>query len=784
MPPRLVSPHFVGRVAELGVLSDALGRADGGEPATVVVGGEAGVGKTRLVEELSRRAAAGGALVLAGRAVEMGGDGLPFAPLVEALRALVRTIGADGVDRLLPGRRVELARLLPELAAPAAAGAADQPPGVGRLFDLVLSLLERLSADGPVVLVVEDLHWADRSTRDLLAFLVRGLRTARVLLVVTYRSDELRRGHPLRGLLAEVDRLRRVERIVLDRFDRVEVAAQIRGILSAEPRLDLVERVYERSEGNAFFVEELVCADRAGSCHGLTPSLRDLLLARVEELSERAQRVLRVAASGGAPRGPPAARDRRRHAAGGAVRRAAGGGREERARRRRRRRDVRVPPRAGPGGVARRRAAGRARPAHTAFAEDLERDPALAGGGPAAASEIAYHWYAAHDTARALPAALAAADAAVTGYAYAEALHHLERALRMWERAPDPAGRTGVDHLAVLERAVDAARHAGEPQRALALARAAVEEAARAGDPVRRALLLERQGYLVRVAGLSNGVAEYEEAVRLVPVGPPSVPRTRVLESLAHALALVPQLARARQVGEEALAVARAVGCRAGEASALGHLGGILVCLGQAETGVDMMRWSRTLAEQVGDDEVVLTDHVNESDALDALGRHEEAIEVAQAGRRLAHRVGWARTTGTFLAGNVVEPLLKLGRWEEADRILAEAFELAPAGVHAYFLHRLRGDLAVARGDLDTAASDLRVARHVLDHRDSGAQYTLPVFRLDAELSVWAGRPEGVPEVAVAALDGVRPSEVTRYAAPLLAWAMRAAADTAARARD
>src|SRR5215218_6835394 len=314
MTATLTSPTFVGRTEELARLAAAADRAAAGTPTAVLVGGEAGVGKTRLVGELVASARQAGATVLVGGCVELGGEGMPFAPLIEALRPFVRDLDEPELARLVPGRaRAELARLLPELAAPAGAGAGagERPafggdPGPwsdrGRLFELLLVLLERLGAERPAVLVVEDLHWADRSTRDLLAFLHRNLRHGRLLLVMTYRSDELHRRHPLRPFLAELDRGRRAERLELDRFGRDEVAAQLAGIMGAPAPAELTERIHARSGGNAFFVEELAAVAGPGA-HAdgeLPPSLRDTLLARIELLAEPTQQVLGVASAAGA----------------------------------------------------------------------------------------------------------------------------------------------------------------------------------------------------------------------------------------------------------------------------------------------------------------------------------------------------------------------------------------------------------------------------------------------------------------------------------------------------
>jgi predicted ATPase len=211
MAPRISSPVLVGRAGEVARLRAALQRAAAGQPATVVVAGEAGVGKTRLMGELLRQASELGAVALTGGCLDVGDGVLAYAPLVEALRSLAGLLDPEELERVLDGARGELARLVPELAPPAAAPgdlAPEEPVGgpltPGRMFELLLGVLHRLAERRPVLLVVEDLHWADRSTRDLLGFLVRNLRGG-VALVLSYRSDELHRRHPLRPFLAELD---------------------------------------------------------------------------------------------------------------------------------------------------------------------------------------------------------------------------------------------------------------------------------------------------------------------------------------------------------------------------------------------------------------------------------------------------------------------------------------------------------------------------------------------------------------------------------------------------
>jgi DNA-binding CsgD family transcriptional regulator len=221
MSEGMQSPVFVGRRDEVASLVALLHRARDGDPGFAIIAGEAGVGKTRLAGELSVYAADAGFTVLTGHCVELGAEGLPLAPLIDALRTLARTTPAAELAEVLGPARRGLGRLLPELdPRPAQDPGPDPAAGgiqVAQLLELVLGLLGRLSARQPLMLVFEDLHWADQSTRELVAFLVRSLRGVSVLLLATYRSDELNRRHPLRPLIASWERLRSVERLELRR---------------------------------------------------------------------------------------------------------------------------------------------------------------------------------------------------------------------------------------------------------------------------------------------------------------------------------------------------------------------------------------------------------------------------------------------------------------------------------------------------------------------------------------------------------------------------------------
>src|SRR5215207_4505523 len=296
MSRRVSSATFVGRSAELELLGGALEQAARGRPAFVFLGGESGVGKTRLLREFESRARARGARVLLGQCLELGGAQIPYAPIVAALRPLARGLADAGSDELPQATRNALADLMPELGGTGSRTDDEPSARQGRLFEAMLSLLERLGRDAPVLLAVEDLHWADGSTRDFITFLVRSAREERICLVVTYRTDELHRRHPLRPLIAELERAAGVDRLGLERFDRDEVMEQLAGIVGEPPSHELADKLYCRSHGNALYTEELLAASEGGDSWLLPETLRDALMARVERLSPAGQAVVRIAA--------------------------------------------------------------------------------------------------------------------------------------------------------------------------------------------------------------------------------------------------------------------------------------------------------------------------------------------------------------------------------------------------------------------------------------------------------------------------------------------------------
>ncbi|WKD32441.1 helix-turn-helix transcriptional regulator [Streptomyces xanthophaeus] len=791
---RSVSPVFVGRADELAVLTDALTRAAGQEPQAMLIGGEAGVGKTRLTEEFLCEADRRGAVVAVGGCVEIGAEGLPFAPFSTALRTLHRLLPGE-LAAAAAGQEDELARILPELG--------DTPRGphdeesTARLFELTARMLERLAADRTVVLVLEDLHWADTSTRHLLSYLFRTLAGGRLVIVATYRADDVHRRHPLRPLLAELDRLRTVQRIELSRFNRAEVRRQLAGILAAQPDEDFVDSVFDRSDGNAFFVEELVASKESGCRTGLTESLRDLLLVRVEVLPDETQRLVRIVAEGGSTVEYPLL-----HAVAGltedelieALRAAVGA-------------NILLATPDGDGyrfrhSLVREAVSDDLLPGERArvnrrYAEAMEADGSLVRAEERVI-RLASYWYHANDPAKALPAVLAASVAARRRHAYSEQLRLLERAMDLWDSAPedvrealrpadytevyppcgcDPA-TTALQRLDLLAEATVAARYGGERDRALKITKTALRLLEDDGDPLRAAWFWTERSRLIAGLGRGDGWEEIARAQDLVRGLPPSQVHAEVLVRAASWGMLHKPGPGNLAAAERAVEYARMVGAEETELNARITVGALLTDSGDAPGGLAEMHAVRERATKLGLTMLAGRAHINLTSQLESLGRSREAVELAEQGAELVRR-SRLMDSEAWVCGNKAESLYSLGRWDEAAeaarRTLLVGQSAAPRGSASARL----AYLALAHGELTEAAHQLAAAHaHFGNHETRPQpQHRIPLYRLAIGVAAAEGRLADVrAETSAAAAYGF-PLGQHRYAWPLLLAAATAEAD-------
>jgi DNA-binding CsgD family transcriptional regulator/uncharacterized small protein (DUF1192 family) len=776
----LVSPILVGRQAEFAALQDALGQALAGQPTAVVVSGEAGVGKSRLVGELGERAQQAGARVLVGGCVEFGGEGIPFGPVIDVLRTLASELGIDELGERLGPARAEIARLFPELDDGSQPRSADD--GISRIPELVLGLIARLAAERALVMVFEDVQWADPSTLELISLLVRGLSN-RVLLICTVRFDELHRAHPFRRMAGRWEQQRAVERLELERLGAEEVGAQIQAILDQRPDGQLVELVFERSEGIPLFVEELLSAVRDGriSQDYLPPSLRDVLLARVDQLSDGAQHALRVASASG--RWAPEA-----------LLSVVAGMREDElyaALREIVEHQLLIVDPAGRGYAFRHALArasiyedllpGERARLHRAYAEAVEGDAELAGPGIGAATMLAHHWVAAHNLPKALAASVDAGDRVAAAAAPTEAQRHYELALELWTEVPDAERLAGRPYRELLEAAARAAHHAGSNDRAMALFDQAAEEIEREDDPARLALLLSRRSRALDDAGRSDdAVADLERAIELLP-DTPTEASAEVLASLARTMVLREDFARASEAARRAVEAGLAVGAVDDASDARITLGHTMAHQGDLEAGLELMIEGRDGALREGFAWTAIRGYISLSDTLLMLGRYDEAAVTADEGRVLAEQMGFSRTAGAFLRGNKAEALFRSGRFDEALSCGAPTTETE--GVWAGTLTLLRAEVHVVAGRQREAELELRIVRRQLG-ASTTPQYALPIAQVEAECARLAGEPDralGIIELALASnpLTGVE-----RYRWPLVWIGSRIAADLTALGND
>jgi DNA-binding CsgD family transcriptional regulator len=688
---RISSPELIGRAAELSSLHAALEDARAGQGRVVVVEGDAGLGKTRLVEHFTSQA--GGVRVLAGGGVPLAAD-VPYAPMIEVFRALA-ALYPPAADELLPRDR------------PAGAG----PPGSARLLGLAADAVRAAAGQAPVVVVIEDLHWADASTRDLVSYLARVLRRDPVLLLVTVRAEELHPARPVAEMVSELARTPHAERLVLNPLDRDEVASQLRGITGVTPPATMVDQMVTRAAGNPFFTEELLAA--SADPGALPATVREVLLTRVARLPAPGRRVLQAAAVLG--RSMP-------HELLAAVTDPAD-------------MNAGLPPAVahrllepdGNGYVFRHPLIQEAvyadvlpaarRDLHARAAAQLAATSAAATVTEMAGHVVqaAYHWRAAGAADRALAAAVRAGGLAAAAHAPAEALAWYEYALGAWDLVPAAASVAGIEQIALMERAAEAASVAGNNIRAQALGRQVLALVDPAAEPVRAALRWERLGRFFWLTGDQGASWDaYEQALRTVPAEP-SAARARVLAATAQSLMLRSLHLSARTYAEQAIAVSREVGAQAEEAHARNTLGCSLAALGRDTEGIRLLEEALVMARRGSDEAEVGRCLINLTENLAITRRCADAVRVGDAGIAEAAQLGLARVHGLVILGGALLARYLLGRWDEVDRLASEALNSEPEGMSSVPLRLARARVVLARGQLGTATEDLTALQTVLD---------------------------------------------------------------------
>lgn len=754
--PAAAAAGLFGRDREMAVLMDGLERARSGAPSTILLGGDAGIGKTRLLSEFVSRVSDH---ALWGGCLPMGERGVPFLPLIEMLRSLdpdVRQSLPPALDVIAPGG--------PERTS-------NRPASRAHVFQAVIDLLGELASQGPVIVVVEDIHWADRSTRDLIDFVIGLLHEQRILLVASFRSDDMPPDHPLRLSLAEWIRRPSVDRIDLEPLSSeagLQLVAQL--LTNHEVTREQALGLVARADGNPFFIEELAASGPFDT--GPPQRMRDLLLRRTHRLDPDLLRLLRVASAGGTNIDEDllsrvAAFDldttqaflrtgidellltidhkgcRFRHALLAETLH-----------------DDLLP-------LERREF-------HGAYADALK-----AGHGPVRPGELAAHLAEAGRVDEAVIAWVAAGHAAESQFAFAEAVASYKSALERWDDAIDPVGDTGSSRIDLLRRLAETAFLAGDARLACDMAREAVDEIDADNDPVAAALVHQRLARYVRNTNdRDQSLAIQERAVALVPKSPPTPERAEVVSGLALILQFENRYHDARDLSKQAIDVAVATGAIEAEVRARNTLGETVCVIEDLDRGLALIEEALDLAQRSGN-------------------AHEQARSLwnMQANRffggRMADFVANSSSTIEILRYtqphwipdhmvDTADALQMIGRWDEADEIIEEVKRTHPL----LAAHLGVPELLVARQELGKA-KELVAAQAEILVGFAGPDVTGRVLNLvnRADIALAEGDAAAAIDLIQEALERYPDVEKPIYISQGLAIALRAAADLARNAR-
>ncbi|MFI7599488.1 AAA family ATPase [Actinoplanes sp. NPDC049681] len=723
---------LVGRTDILTSIQADLLAAGPGGTAAVFVTGESGVGKSRLLREAADAMRAAGAAVLSGACLDIG-DASPLHPVLQALRQA----GAQ------PG--------------PAAADPAQD--GAGALLERVSQELRSLARGRRLLLVLDDLQWADRSTRQMLLYLLAGLGEISLSVLAAVRSESLHGAHPLRRVLAELRRLRSVRVLDLAPLDQDATAELVMAIAGDGVAPEDADRVFKRSGGNPFVAEELARDLRDGRVE-LSDTLREIFLSRVDELPQHAHDVVHAVAAGVEPvehallaRVLPLPEAELIEAVRAAVAHrfltsAADGYRLRHQ-------------------VVAEVLAHEVLPAehaarHRRYAEAIEAAP-----GEPDHARLAHHWQQAGEPIRALPSVVAAARAAEQLYGYAEAYRHWALALAL--TSDDCPERTEL-----LGHAAESAHRCGEHQRALSTLE---QLAARADGPGVCEIHLRRARYLAAAGRAATAEMEYERALAAPECSPAE--KGSAAANLAELLVHLGRYADAGVRAREALELAEgADGSTADLVRASAALGFSLAFREDPDAGLAVIRQAVEIAERSGHPDDIGCAYLHLAELLtNPLNNVEEGVLVARRGAEKLAAIGQGRTYQTRLLAIAANGLFRVGQWAEARQVLDDAMRHRPSGADAVEILLSRCRLWVGFGELEAADRDLDAAATIL--AGGGARHVLPMLTLRAGRAMWQGRHDEARAAVQRGLTETRSDDLVLLG--VLAWhGLRAEAEAQA----
>ena len=698
-----INTSIVGRAGECARLASALDAVDAGQPRLLLLAGDAGIGKTALVEHAVARAGERGFLVLYGGCLDITAD-LPLHAVMEAIRPVL--------DRTWEAESHPATARLSGLVH--ARGTTSSVEG-GALIDLLVRSVDEVAGDIPVLMVLEDMHWAARSTRDFTLALARGMRH-RLCLLLSYRPEDLHRRHPFRACLTDLERCPVAERIDLGPLDRDDIAALATLRNGEPPQPGFADWLVDRSEGNPLFAEELLASAVDGE--QLPPRLGDLLLARVDRLSDLTRTVLRAAAVTGTRITEsvlPAVTGLSVDEVEASLREGLDfhvlGRRRERLEFRHGLIREAVYDDLLPGERTR---------LHERCARALEELSEAQGPATlATAAERALHWSLAHDLPRALEASVTAGRLAHRMGAR-EAVAHLERALDLWDRVPDAAERTGLHRADVLRLAAEACASQWDLDRSRAYIREAISLLGPESDGLLASRVYAGYGALMTWDPESTiGVAEAVDRAVALAEGADSVELAGALAARGALLSRNGSFREAIAVSERALGVAVRVGSGHHEARARETITESRTLLGELDRQEPDVRACIEAYERAGFPAEALERWAGHAWDLVMQGSLDRGVELARETRRRATATA-TQTAWFYSAEQELGAQVLAGDLDAAAALLGE---ITSSGQLTGRQALLEAMLAHARGD---AAGAHRLVRDLMADEDSWPGLAVP----------------------------------------------------------
>ncbi|TBZ53432.1 helix-turn-helix transcriptional regulator [Rhizobium leguminosarum] len=766
MSTSLRRSRFSGRAAELDSMESAFRDVSGGRQRSFLLGAEAGGGKTRLVEEFANRLS-GRALILKGGCIEQRESALPYAPVTAVLHELVQLRGGPAAKSLVgaEGAR-ELAWLLPEF------GETSQRFDAGiaraRLFEVLRKLFEELAREMPLVVVIEDIHWADQATCDLLRFLATRLKKIRIMLIVTYRPEETSATNALRTTIADLSLSEGVEVLTLPRLQRAEIAVQLEGLLGHPPTPAMINEVHARCCGIPLFTEALV--DANGSSRKDFPgSLNDYLLRSVRDMPAPTAKLLKVMALGG----PHITHALLRSVADKAdlelaelLRPAILAG-------------ILVP---DDDGYAFRHAliqeavrgdliAAEKVAIHRAYAEVLERG-AVSSYRVWHSVALARHWRGAGQAENCLRWAWQSATEAAATFAYADQMEMLKLVLAVWPEVDDAIEMIGADHCRVLELAADAACWAAEAEQGLAFVERALAEVDLDRDNEQLAALLLQRAVMRQHALIPGEIADLERALDHAPDS--TRLRADGLGQFSRALILRGDFDRARRLGDELKDLSERLDDEEYRMEALIVAKSLDMASGSYHIDALWSVVARARQAAIGRVEVLAGAALLQ--ALLETGKYAQLIEVGPAIFARTVEFGQARYIGAIVGSPLCRALLALGRVSEAIETCERMAALDPLPLGLVHVLECQAEIALVLGNSDRIAVAARSLRSLPPGPQVASRVAADLLRFGIESRALAGDMDQSAILVRSALTHFEKQGGVSW--PLLASAMRVAVDT------